>query len=125
LEGLPELPPGAINALIDHDWPGNVRELENVVERALILASGSTLDFRTLLHGQVLDEVATPPEKKSQILVLDQLVRNHISSVLKTANGKIYGPGGAACLLGINANTLRNRMNKLGIPCKRRNRLSI
>jgi hydrogenase-4 transcriptional activator len=39
----------------------------------------------------------------------------HIGKVLKMTNGKIHGPGGAAELLGINPNTLRGRMGKLGI----------
>jgi DNA-binding NtrC family response regulator len=38
-----EFSPGAMNLLMNHDWPGNVRELENVVERAVILASGEVI----------------------------------------------------------------------------------
>jgi len=38
-----EFSPGAMNLLMNHDWPGNVRELENVVERAVILASGDVI----------------------------------------------------------------------------------
>jgi transcriptional regulator with GAF, ATPase, and Fis domain len=40
----------------------------------------------------------------------------HIRRALKLANGKIHGSGGAGELLGINPNTLRSRMRKLGIP---------
>jgi hydrogenase-4 transcriptional activator len=46
----------------------------------------------------------------------------HIESVLATAGGKIHGPGGAAELLGVNENTLRNRMDRLRIPYRRRGR---
>ena len=106
-----------------HDWPGNVRELENVVERAVILSRGAPLDFRSLLAFQQRIEVLPSAEKKEKVLKLDQLVRDHIQGVLETTHGKIYGPGGAADILGINANTLRNRMNKLGIPYKRQDRL--
>jgi transcriptional regulator with GAF, ATPase, and Fis domain len=125
LDGLPELSPGAIDTLIDHDWPGNVRELENVVERALILARGAHLDFRSLLPVRAWGAAVSSAERKPQVLELDQLVRDHIRHVLKMSRGKVYGPGGAADVLGINANTLRNRMNKLGIPYKRRDSLSI
>jgi hydrogenase-4 transcriptional activator len=125
LEGLPELFPGAIDTLMDHDWPGNARELENVVERALILSRGGHLDFRSLLPVREGGEAVSSTEKKLQVLELDQLVTDHIRSVLNMTHGKIYGPGGAADVLSINANTLRNRMNKLGIPYKRRDRLSI
>ena len=123
LESSPKLSPGAIDTLMAHDWPGNVRELENVVERAVILSRGAPLDFRSLLAFQQRIEVLPSAEKKEKVLKLDQLVRDHIQGVLETTHGKIYGPGGAADILGINANTLRNRMNKLGIPYKRQDRL--
>ncbi|NNK99596.1 MAG: sigma-54-dependent Fis family transcriptional regulator [Xanthomonadales bacterium] len=38
-----EFSPGAMNLLMNHDWPGNVRELENVIQRAVILASGDII----------------------------------------------------------------------------------
>ena len=123
MESSPNLRPGAIDTLMAHDWPGNVRELENVVERAVILSRGAPLDFRSLLPFQQRVEVLASAEKKEKVLNLDQLVRDHIQGVLETTHGKIYGPGGAADILGINANTLRNRMNKLGIPYKRQDRL--
>jgi transcriptional regulator with GAF, ATPase, and Fis domain len=44
----------------------------------------------------------------------------HIRQALEMAGGKINGPGGAAQILGIHPNTLRNRMKKLGIPYGRR-----
>ncbi len=123
LEGLPELVPGAVDALMAYDWPGNVRELENVVERALILSRGAPLDFSSLLHSQKWGEVSGSAENKQAGLKLDQLVKDHIQAILKMAQGKVHGPGGAADILGVNANTLRNRMNKLGIAYKRRDTL--
>ena len=50
---------------------------------------------------------------------LDEITSQHIRKVLTKTNGKIHGPGGAAELLGINASTLRNRMNKLNIEYKK------
>jgi transcriptional regulator with GAF, ATPase, and Fis domain len=44
----------------------------------------------------------------------------HISEVLKVAQGKIHGPGGAADLLGVKPTTLRWRMDQLGIQYRRR-----
>lgn len=123
MESAPELSPGAIDTLMAHNWPGNVRELENVVERAVILSRGAPLDFRSLRPFQYYGGALPPGEAKHTILKLDQLVRNHIQDVLETTHGKIYGPGGAADILGINANTLRNRMDKLGISYKRRDRV--
>jgi transcriptional regulator with GAF, ATPase, and Fis domain len=48
-------------------------------------------------------------------LKLDEVISLHISNVLRMTKGKVHGPGGAAELLGIKANTLRARMDKLGI----------
>ncbi len=53
---------------------------------------------------------------------LDEVTINHIQKVLLKSDGKIHGKGGAAELLGINPNTLRNRMNKLGIKYIRKNK---
>ena len=50
---------------------------------------------------------------------LDGMTSQHIRRALSKTDGKIHGPDGAAELLGLNANTLRNRMNKLGIRYKK------
>ena len=55
---------------------------------------------------------------------LDEVIRQHIERVLQKTQGKVHGPGGAAELLGINANTLRNRMNKLGITYGRKRKFT-
>ena len=47
---------------------------------------------------------------------LDAVTARYIKQVLEKTNGKINGSGGAAEILGINPNTLRNKMKKLGIP---------
>ena len=54
------------------------------------------------------------------VLSLDEINAQHIRQALETAGGKINGPGGAAQILGLNPNTLRSRMNKLGIPYGRK-----
>jgi transcriptional regulator with GAF, ATPase, and Fis domain len=81
------------------------------------------MDFRSLLPVWAWGEAVSSAEKKLQVLELDQLVRDHIRRVLKMTHSKVYGPEGAADVMGVNATTLRNRMNKLGIPCKRRDSL--
>ena len=115
---IPKLAPGSIDPLIQYHWPGNVRELQNVVERALILNPADPLRF---------DQMALPMLKESKELQeiipmtdnLDEIISKHIRQVLTKTKGKTHGPDGAADLLGINANTLRNRMNKLGIEYRR------
>ncbi|MCK4344834.1 MAG: hypothetical protein KAX05_06055, partial [Bacteroidales bacterium] len=112
---IPTLSPAAINPLLEYDWPGNVRELQNIVERALILNPNGPISFEHLniLHPQKILSQASVQNIESDFL--DEVISNHIRQVLAKANGKIHGPAGAAELLGINASTLRNRMNKLGI----------
>ncbi|MGO9378678.1 MAG: sigma 54-interacting transcriptional regulator [Dissulfurispiraceae bacterium] len=118
LKERPVLGHGAIDRLVAYDWPGNVRELENMIERALIQHRGGALFFETLLP--VSHSEARPPIQDSgrnrDLPPLDEMTIQHIRQALETAGGKINGPGGAAQILGLHPNTLRNRMNKLGIP---------
>jgi transcriptional regulator with GAF, ATPase, and Fis domain len=118
----PVLVAGAIDRLIAYDWPGNVRELENMVERALIKHRGGVLSFETLLPLAVSggrDGVRDVGQNQPQ-LSLDEMNARHIRQAMKLTQGKINGPGGAAQILGVHPNTLRKRMNKLGIPYGRR-----
>jgi transcriptional regulator with GAF, ATPase, and Fis domain len=114
LQAIPTVSPGAIDALMQYHWPGNVREMENIIERAIILNPQGPLTFDdSNLSYQRKAPAQSPPTSTS--VKLDEVIAAHIQSVLTMTNGKIHGPGGAADLLGVNANTLRNRMNKLGI----------
>jgi len=117
----PRLADGALEQLRAYEWPGNVRELENLVERALIQNPAGPLRFDHLLLGS-RSSAPSPGERmpEDRLPTLDEINRNHIIRALSAAEGKIHGPGGAAERLGINANTLRKRMEKLGIPYKRR-----
>jgi len=132
----PPVAPGAVDMLVEYPWPGNVRELENVIERALIQNRGRmlTLDAFTLSQrpngpltalddscGCVFPCLAKssggnkPPKTQPQSLKLEEVLCQHIEMVLEMADGKVHGANGAAEMLGINASTLRNKMNKLGI----------
>jgi len=114
----PTIAPGALVRLGDYDWLGNVRELENLVERELIRYPQGPLLFDSILptsdHSGGKEASLLGPTD------LDEVTARHIASVLRHTAGKIHGPGGAAELLGINASTLRNRMQKLGIPYGRK-----
>ena len=111
-----------ISLLRSYSWPGNIRELASVIDRAAILGDGGGLKVRNAL-GWLSTE--TSPRKKEeadsvidsdrQFLSLDSIVTGHIERALALTNGRIDGPHGAALLLGLNANTLRARMKKLGI----------
>jgi DNA-binding NtrC family response regulator len=116
----PRLDPAAMEVLMAYDWPGNVRELENVVERAMILHRGDALrfdDLGTSFSSSPAAEASEVPDPDA--LQLDRVTANHIRRVLKLTGGKIHGAGGAGELLGVNPNTLRYRMKKLGIPFSR------
>lgn len=114
LSQIPIPSPGEIDRLMQYDWPGNVRELENVVERALILSKNKNLTF-----GDSIGSDSPPRERNTRneqdIQRLDELEAQHIETALNKAGNKVSGKGGAADLLGVNPNTLRHRMRKLGI----------
>jgi transcriptional regulator with GAF, ATPase, and Fis domain len=115
---VPELAPGAMPHLVADPWRGNVRELENVVERALIQHEGGKLTFERRVDSPAGE--VPPDTSTSRIAKLDEAMALHIQDALEVAMGKVNGPGGAAELLGIHPNTLRNRMNKLRISYGRR-----
>jgi transcriptional regulator with GAF, ATPase, and Fis domain len=120
----PEIAPGALERLEQYDWPGNVRELENVVERELIRHGGEPAPLRFPEIGATPPARArSRPEPRGPVR-LDEAMAAHIERVLETTGGKIHGPGGAAELLGVNENTLRNRMDRLGVIYGRRARRS-
>jgi DNA-binding NtrC family response regulator len=105
-----------IGILRTYSWPGNVRELENMMERSVLLASGSLITSLVLPRdkGRGLSEV-----DENRIKTMEENERDHILSILKKCNWKVYGEGGAAELLNINVSTLNSRMKKLGIDKKR------
>ncbi len=118
----PKLAPGAIDDLLAYDWPGNVRELENLIERAMILHRGEPLRFDELGTSLPAKTAVAEPAPGGEELDLDTVVARHIRHVLGTTGGKIHGPGGAGELLGVNPNTLRYKMRKLGIPFRKHRR---
>jgi PAS domain S-box-containing protein len=119
--------------LQEYPWPGNVRELENVLERAVILATGPTLEVAPdlLPTPAAASPSAERPhpedaEGSSPLAVAQQIPgqpqpsleaveRDYIVTVLRQTNWVIHGPRGAAHILCLHPNTLRNRMKKLGI----------
>jgi formate hydrogenlyase transcriptional activator len=109
-----------------YSWPGNVRELQNVIERAVILSHGPLLEADTDLMSVSTSETLRDTTRKTAAPVqtsqpapalktLDEVERDHISAVLQQTRGVIEGANGAAKTLGMHPNTLRHRMEKLGI----------
>jgi len=103
-----------LKKLKEYSWPGNIRELENIIERASILSAGDTLEVSENLIGSPMD--ADTAGKGS--VRLQDIERDHIISILNQTSWQVHGEKGAAKVLGINPNTLRTRMAKLGIKKK-------
>jgi DNA-binding NtrC family response regulator len=107
------LSPEALTRLEAHDWPGNLRELANVLERALILAPGEELGPELIdLPGRRRREGRV---RDGELPTLADATRQHIGRVLQATHGRIYGPGGAAEILGVKPSTLQSKMKKLKI----------
>jgi transcriptional regulator with GAF, ATPase, and Fis domain len=107
---IEKIAPEAMDRLVAYSWPGNIRELENIIERAVILCKGPTL--------HVEDELAPSPPSAGEDqrpLTLEDVERNHIVRILEQTRWVIEGHAGAAKILKIHPNTLRSRMQKLGI----------
>ena len=121
----------SIQRLCAYSWPGNIRELQNVIERGVVLSTGSTLtlagDFQPVGARNVVtsNEPAAdpmpapapvpPPTSATCTGPLEEVERRHIESVLTQTNWMIEGDRGAAKILGMNPSTLRSRMQKLRI----------
>src|SRR5437870_9282017 len=99
--------------LLAYSWPGNVRELEHLIERSILLTTGSTINE---MHLPVIErnDVASTVED-FHIKTIEENERDHIIKVLIKCNGKISGDGGAAKLLGVPTSTLNSKIKKLGI----------
>src|SRR5262249_2359824 len=122
------IPADCLRELQRYPWPGNVRELRNVVERAVIVATGRQL-------------VVWPPRTKERLapqtvagsagslgslasMTLSELQGDHIRAVLDSTNWRVRGAGGAAERLGMKPTTLESRMARLGIVRKSGARLA-
>ena len=122
--------------LVRYPWPGNVRELANVVERAAVLCEGAVVELEDDLSprtrpasepaapfgeaGEAGRPVATreasdPAADPGVLPTLEEVERAHIVAALRSTGWVIEGPRGAAKLLGLHPNTLRSRMEKLGV----------
>jgi formate hydrogenlyase transcriptional activator len=117
------IPASTMEALQKWPWPGNIRELENVIERAVILSAGSTLQVPpSAFQGAPLPRpvatvaaVAGTAAAKPADIPYHEGEREMILKALRDAKGIIAGPDGAAARLGLKRTTLHSKMRKLGI----------
>ena len=101
----------ALEQLQNYDWPGNIRELEHLIERNVLLAKTSEIE-----NFDLPITVSKPfQETSGSLKSMEEMEKEHIINALKSCNGKVSGPGGAAELLKMQAQTLYSKMKKLGI----------
>jgi formate hydrogenlyase transcriptional activator len=120
---IENIPSEVIEAFIGYHWPGNVRELQNVIERAVILSSGTDLkvpvsDLET--NGTVLVErvnPATSGDREKILSLLNVREGKRIVAALGETNEVVGGQNGAAARLGMKRSTLQDSMQRLGSAC--------
>jgi formate hydrogenlyase transcriptional activator len=103
---IESIPKKTMQALQSYSWPGNVRELRNLIEHAMILSKGKTLDVQVPKLGSSETEATGN---------LEDVERRHMVTVLEKTGWRIAGEGGAAEVLGLKRTTLQAKMKKLGI----------
>lgn len=107
-----------IERLQRYSWPGNIRELQNVIERALITSHGADLTMDLPDEPKTSQNAAALPPPSSGVMTdaqLRELERSNMHAALKATNGKLFGKGGAAELLGLKPTTLASRLKRLDI----------
>jgi transcriptional regulator with GAF, ATPase, and Fis domain len=109
---------GNRRALQGYDWPGNVRELQNAIERAVITATDGRLDLQLPGHEPAATSPPAPVTASQEILTdaaIRELERQNLIAALDRTDWRVYGPGGAAELLGLRPTTVTSRMQRLGL----------
>lgn len=117
---------GSVKQLQSYPWKGNIRELQNVIERAIILSQGGSLQFDlpgndvspavinniAADSGDEAKEADTVPYTEAERIARD---KENIMRALQLCDNKISGAGGAAELLGIKPTTLASRLKNMDI----------
>src|SRR5687767_43622 len=118
-----ELTPDALDVMTDYDWPGNVRELENVIERAVVLTSGTRIGVEAIPEHVrkaphfSMPQFVVPPEGISFKDVITDFEKRLIESTLEAAGGVQKR---AAELLHIKPTTLNEMIKRYDIRPRRK-----
>jgi formate hydrogenlyase transcriptional activator len=106
------IPAAVMDALVRYPWPGNVRELQNVIERAVILSPGPSLQVP---RSDLQPAAPQTPAPMPVAVTLADAEREHILGALRETGWVVGGPKGAAARLGMKRSMLYWKMKKLGI----------
>ena len=103
----------AMEKLMQYHWPGNVRELENVIERSLVMCTGTQLDAADIkLENAPRARPQTETHFLPEGMTLDAYEQELIREALRRADGN---KSQAARLLGLTRNALRYRLTQMGL----------
>jgi predicted ATPase/GAF domain-containing protein len=129
---VPTVSQATMDRFLNYSWPGNIRELQNIIERSVVVSAGRSLDVDPSLMASAAPEPLPSPGQAagpigpgagrretmlapSGLGTLEDIERNHIMATLEQTRWVVEGPSGAARILKLHPNTLRSRMQKLGI----------
>ena len=105
--------------LVAREWKGNIRELAHIVEQAVIVSEGPSLDFSSILSfpdpvidSSIQEEVKTMHDFELDVALMEKEL---IIEALERSNGRVSGAGGAAERLAMHPKTLYSRIEKLRI----------
>jgi transcriptional regulator with GAF, ATPase, and Fis domain len=107
-----------LQVLGSYPWPGNIRELQNVIERSVILCDSDIF----LIDESWLPLPLPVTESKHHIELprrLEAQEKNLIEEALKASRGRVFGPTGAAAMLGVPRSTLESKIKALKIDRNR------
>jgi DNA-binding NtrC family response regulator len=120
---LRTLAPDALRAMLDYEWPGNVRELENAMERGVVLSTGPVITLDILpqqLSGTVYTATALDHKADSSLFdIMEEIERRIIADRLERCN---WNQTEAAEFLKIPLSTLNQKIKRLNVEIKKRNR---
>ncbi len=104
--------PGALDRLQEYHWPGNVRELRNVIERAVILGSGHSIEADNLIISSCARPQEPPPCIEPRLESLESVEKRLIQKVLDETG---WQKTRSADILGINRTTLWQKIKRYGL----------
>jgi len=117
-KNVKKLSPNAVGVLLDYEWPGNVRELEHVLEGAVLLCTGETIEASDLaMYFHRPDRASHPGEAPQGAPAaeggsLEDLEKEHIERMLRQHN---YSRTKTADALGISKKTLYLKIKRYGL----------